>query len=53
VQDPDLVHWMEARSPSRSARIEEIDGPPLFLCSDASSYVTRQTLVVDVSWTVH
>jgi NAD(P)-dependent dehydrogenase (short-subunit alcohol dehydrogenase family) len=54
LQDPELVAWLSARSPlGRTARIEEIDGPLLFLCGDASSFVTGQTLVVDGGWTVY
>lgn len=35
----------------RNGRMEDIDGPLLFLCSDASGYVTGQVLMVDGGYT--
>ena len=45
--------FLEAGAPlGRPARPEEITGMVLFLCSEAASYVTGQTFVVDGGQTV-
>ena len=36
---------------ARNGKLEDIDGPVLFLCSDASAFVTGQVLMVDGGFT--
>ncbi len=50
--DERSVSWIERNTPlGRSGAVSELDGALLFLASDASSYVTGTTLLVDGGWT--
>ncbi|WP_311199792.1 SDR family oxidoreductase [Jannaschia sp. M317] len=50
--DPDRAGRNAAQTClGRNGRLDDIDGPILFLCSEASSYVTGQVLMVDGGFT--
>lgn len=50
-QDPKFVEKYEKLTPlGRMANPEDIAGPVLFLCSDASAYITGQVVMVDGGW---
>lgn len=50
--DPDRAARNAAQTcVGRNGALQDIDGPVLFLCSDASAYVTGQVLMVDGGYT--
>jgi len=48
VEDEDFTNWLTQRTPARRwGEISELNGALLFLCSDASSFVSGQNIFVD------
>ncbi|RFU64825.1 SDR family NAD(P)-dependent oxidoreductase [Peribacillus glennii] len=52
-EDLKRVEWMTSRIPlKRTGNVEDLQGTAVFLASDASNYITGQTIYVDGGWLV-
>lgn len=47
------IDWIGRHTPiGRPGQLSELDGPTLLLASDAGSYITGETIVVDGGWSI-
>jgi hypothetical protein len=47
------IDWIGRHTPiGRPGRLSELDGPTALLASDAGSYMTAETIVVDGGWSI-
>lgn len=52
-QSPGAQDWIRKRCPmGRTGDLRELDGPLLLLASEAGSYITGETIVVDGGWSI-
>lgn len=52
-ENKEKVEWMKSRIPlRRTGEVEELQGAAVFLASDASNYITGQTIYVDGGWLI-
>jgi 2-deoxy-D-gluconate 3-dehydrogenase len=52
-EDEQKVDWMLSRIPlKRTGDVEDLQGTAVFLASDASNYITGQTIYVDGGWLI-
>jgi NAD(P)-dependent dehydrogenase (short-subunit alcohol dehydrogenase family) len=50
-RDESHLRWIEGRIPAgRAGADEDLSGVVVFLCGDASDYVTGQAIYVDGGW---
>ncbi|WP_042346963.1 glucose 1-dehydrogenase [Bacillus massiliigorillae] len=52
-ENQDKVEWMKSRIPlKRTGNVEDLQGTAVFLASNASNYLTGQTIYVDGGWLI-
>lgn len=52
-EDEQKVSWMQSRIPlKRTGNTEDVQGAAIFLASEASDYITGQTIYIDGGWLI-